>query len=227
MGAQASMLPPASRTACRGIQPVSAVAEPLSSRAERKAWLRKGWSGPTQASHAAGSSWAMPWTSLRLSSVLGVQSGKLKDRFDLDGSIERQARATDGKPRMAPRLCHGAHHKVGGAVDDLGLIRELGRAADEAAELQAAREAGEVAFAGGPRLRQQVERAQARRGLALLDADVTAELTDHGHAPALQRQLPRDEEQPAADGVRDVVGGGGRRVGEAEAGPPQAVLRCG
>ena len=43
-----------------GCQPVSAVALPDSSSAERKAWLRKGLSVPAQASHSAASNAATP-----------------------------------------------------------------------------------------------------------------------------------------------------------------------
>ena len=64
VGAQASSRPSCSSVRWTGSQPVSALAEPLSSSAARKAWRANGWSGPTQASHASGSIWPMPWTSL-------------------------------------------------------------------------------------------------------------------------------------------------------------------
>ena len=197
IGAQPSSRPPASTTTCSGSQPVSRQAEPLASSGSRKAWLRNGWSAPAQASQSAASSCSMPWTSLTSSvpdAAAPSGSGELKDRLDLDRSIARQARATDSKARMTPGLAHRLNHQIGGAVDDLGMIAEVGRAGDEAAELQAAAELAQIAAAGGLGLGQKVERAEPRRLLTLRDADLGADLAGDRHPALAERQLAGHEQ---------------------------------
>src|SRR5918994_6515308 len=101
----------------------------------------------------------MPWTSLTASVpplAAPAGSGKLKDRLDLDRSMARQAWATDRKAGMMPGLPHRQDDQIGRAVDDLRMLGELRRAADEAAELEAAAEPVEIAVAGGIGLGEEV-----------------------------------------------------------------------
>ena len=69
---------------------------------------------------------------------------------------------------MSPGLAESLDHQIRCAVDHRRVLGEGGRAADEAAELQAAREPAEIAAAGGLGLGQDVEGAKPRRLLALL-----------------------------------------------------------
>ena len=74
-----------------------------------------------------------------------------------------------------PGLAQHGDHQVRGTVDHLGVVGEIRRAGDEAAEPQAGGDPIEIA-AGGLDLGQDVDRAQPGRGLAVLEADAAAEL---------------------------------------------------
>ena len=96
-------------------------------------------------------------------------------------------------------------YQVRGAVDHLRLAGEVGRAIDEAAELDAARHSVEVAAAGRLDLGDDVERHPARRRLAFRHAEVAADLADIGELAVPKRHLPGDEHQVGGNHVRQVV----------------------
>src|SRR5580765_1263577 len=52
-------------------------------------------------------------------------------RINLDGSAQRQAGAADGDAGMAPLVAKHVDHEIGGAVNDLGMIGEVGSRIDE------------------------------------------------------------------------------------------------
>lgn len=112
---------------------------------------------------------------------------------------------------MLAAVAEDVDDQVAGAVDDLGLVGEVRRRVDEAAELDAARHPVEVAAAGRLELGQDVDRDDARTGLAVLDGEGVAQLADMAQLAVLVRHLPGDEDQVAGHDPRHIVGrrGGG------------------
>src|SRR5258708_14991641 len=174
-------LPPSSSSArCCGSQPVSAVAEPEASSASRKACDRKGLSAPAHASHAAAGISASRATILTVTpsppSMALIRSAHLEDRVDLDGNAAPQRVDAHRRARMAARVAQHLNHQVGGAVGDLRLLGEVGHAIDEGAQPHAAQDAVEIAAECGFCLGQDIEPAQPRCFLSVLEADLAAEL---------------------------------------------------
>src|SRR5205823_13279074 len=62
-------------------------------------------------------------------------SRDFENRFDFDRDIARQRRCAYRCPGMPPRLAEDLHEKIGGAVDDLGMLRESGPGIDETGDL--------------------------------------------------------------------------------------------
>ena len=81
----------------------------------------------------------------------------------------------DGGTGVPALVAEHRDHEVGGAVHHLGPVEEVRLGIDEAAEPDHADDLVEVAERR-LELRQQVDRAGARGGLALLDGDAAAEL---------------------------------------------------
>src|SRR3954454_9390569 len=102
-------------------------------------------------------------------------SGNLEHALDLDRRIGRQRGHADRGAGMAALVAEGCNHQVGGAVQHLRPIEEIGRGVDEAAEPHHANHLVEVAERGLD-LREQVDPAGPRGGVALLDGDAGAEL---------------------------------------------------
>ncbi len=102
--------------------------------------------------------------------------------------------------------------QVGDAVDDLGLLGEVRRRVDEAAELDHPGHPVEVAAEGLLDLGDDVDAAEPGRGLAVLDAEVAADLADVLELAALDRHLPGDEDEVAGHHIGHVVGHRRRRL---------------
>src|SRR5690606_3963011 len=72
--------------------------------------------------------------SVRKANRSGVRPDK-DDRIDLDGGIERQHRHAHRAARMAARIAKDIDHQFRRAIGDFRLVAEVGRAADEDAQL--------------------------------------------------------------------------------------------
>src|SRR5258708_9210245 len=60
-----------------------------------------------------------------------LSSRDLENRFDFDCDVARQRRGSHGRPRVPSRLAEHLDKKIGGAVDDFGMLRESRRGIDE------------------------------------------------------------------------------------------------
>src|SRR5439155_1470560 len=141
----------------------------------------------TAASAAAGMFSMMPraascrprWATGRAVSQAGARtrrpSGYLEHAFNLDGRVGRQRGDADRGAGMAALVAEGCDHQVGRAIEHLGPVEEIRRGIDEAAEPHHAHHLVEIAERGLD-LRQQIDRAAARRRVALLDGDARAKL---------------------------------------------------
>ena len=72
----------------------------------------------------------------------------LEDRVDFDREAKGERRRANGEAGVAPTITEHRDHKVGCAVDDLGMIREIGGAIDEPAQLYALNHASQIAATG-------------------------------------------------------------------------------
>src|SRR4029077_6554544 len=161
---------------CCGAQPLRALHEPLSSSAFRKTCDTVGVKSPAAAIQDAGASSASAPCTRRVivspvSFIVLAVSAELKGRFDFDRDAARQRAGPDRGPGMPAGIAEHLDHQIGGAVDDLRHVGEIGCAVDEPAEPQAAADAVEIAAGGDAQMRDDVEGAEARRLLPVGDAD--------------------------------------------------------
>src|SRR4029079_7553613 len=138
-----------------------------------------------------------------------------KNGIDLDGRVERQARAAYRDARMAPLLPEHFDDQLGGAVDDFGMVDIALDGVHIAVKTQALDDAIEVAE-GGFRLGENIERAQPRRILPLFEIEVGAKRPGHGHATALEGQLSRYVKQAVEVKIGHVIGHGRGDLGQYE-----------
>ena len=96
-------------------------------------------------------------------------------RIDLDGSAQRQAGAADGDAGMAPLSPKTSTIRFGGAVDDLGMVGEIGAELTKPLRRRQLHDAVEIAQ-GGLGLRQDIEQRRACRFLALSQIKIGAKL---------------------------------------------------
>src|SRR5882762_9811117 len=167
----------------------------------------------TAASAAAGMFSMMPrlascrprWATGRAVSQSGARtlecsaiSGDFEQSLDLDGRVRRQRGDAHGGAGMAALVAERQHHQIGGAIQHFRSVEKIRRRIDEAAEPDHAHDLVEVA---GRRLdlRQQVDGAAARGGVALLDGHAGAEL-------ALGDQLTFRVEADLAGNEQQVTG---------------------
>src|SRR5215472_15062925 len=103
---------------------------------------------------------------------------------------------------MLAGIAEDLDHQVGDAIGNLRLIGEIRHRIDEDIELDAALDAVEIAAQRRLDLGQDVETADPRRLLALLDAVFLAELADELEFAVPDRHLPpwaaRSSSPPAA-----------------------------
>src|SRR5690606_29135544 len=140
----------------------------------------------------------------------------LDDRVRLDGDAGGEAVDADGGAGVAALVAEHLDHQVRAAVDDGGDGLEVAGGLDEAAQLDDADDALEVAVEGGRHLGEQVDAAHAGGGLGLLGRDVGA---DRALDPArgVVRQLAGDVEQVPAAHEGHVVGHGRGGGGQLDA----------
>src|SRR5690349_98737 len=104
----------------------------------------------------------------RAVSQFGVRkSGHLEQAFDLDRGIRRQRGDADGGAGVAALVAENLHHQIGGAVQYLRPVDEVGCRIDEAAEPHHAHHLVEIAERSLD-LRQQIDRTTARCRRTLL-----------------------------------------------------------
>src|SRR2546421_2613064 len=94
-------------------------------------------------------------------------SADLKGRFYFDGDAARQRAGPDGGAGMTAGIAEHLDHQIGGAVDHLRHVGEIGGAVDEAAEPQTAAYAVEIAAGRDLQVRDDVEGAETRRLLSV------------------------------------------------------------
>src|SRR6202022_4301055 len=99
----------------------------------------------------------------------------LEDSLDLHRRVRRKRSNADGGARMAALVAERRDHQVGCAVQHLRPVEKIRGGIDEAAEPDHADHLVEVAERGLD-LRQQVDGAAPRRGVALLYGDAGAKL---------------------------------------------------
>src|SRR5689334_16787716 len=166
------------------------------------------------------------WATGRAVSQAGARigSGHLEDGLDLDRRIGWQRGHADGGAGMTTLVAEGCDHQVGGAVQHLWPVEEIGRGIDETAEPDHPGDLVEIAERR-LHLRQQIHRATLGRGIALLDGDAGAELT-LGDQPAvgIHADLARYEQQIARAHEGHIIRDGASRFGESDAFRRQFLL---
>src|SRR5712691_12783817 len=165
---------------------------------------------PAQASQASGATSLIALCTERVmvsppSFIAGACSADLEDGFDLDRDAAGQAARPDRGAGMAAAIAKHCDHQVGGAVDHLRHVGELRGAVDKPADSQAAAHAVEIAAAGDPQMRQDVERAEPRCLPPVGDADSGAELPDKAKLAIPLADLTRDEDEIAGNRERNVI----------------------
>ena len=99
-------------------------------------------------------------------------SGNLKYSIDFHRDIARQRRRANRGARMAADVAENFNHQVGGAINNLRLLPEVRYTIDKAGEAHASNHAVKIAIQGRSNLGKNIESAQARRLLALLDCHI-------------------------------------------------------
>ncbi len=116
-------------------------------------------------------------------------------------------------------------HQVGGAVDGLRDLDEIGCDVDVAAQAHDLGDAVEIAVEGGAGVGEDVERRQPRGGLRVLEIELAADLADIADLAVPARQLPGYEQEAARDlGHLDACRARPRRRGERDAELAQAFV---
>src|SRR5438067_5937499 len=102
--------------------------------------------------------------------IRGAPLGNLEHSLDLHRRIGRKRSDADRGARMSALVAERGDHQVGCAVQHLWSFEKVGGGIDETAEPDHAYHLIEIAERGLD-LRQQVDTATARRGVALFHAD--------------------------------------------------------
>ena len=89
-----------------------------------------------------------------------------ENRIDLDGGVERQARAADGDAGVQPLVAEDFDHQLRGGIEHLGMVGKAGSGTDEAVQAQQLHDAVEIAQRRLG-LGQDVDGAEPRRLLPL------------------------------------------------------------
>src|SRR3954454_14801596 len=127
-----------------------------------------------------------------------ARSGDLEYALDLDRGVGRQRGHADRGAGMTALVAESCDHQVGRAVQYFRSVEEIGCGIDETAEPDHAHHLVEIAERRLD-LRQQIDGAAARRGVALCDRDAGAEL-------AFGDQLALGIETDLAGDVKQVAG---------------------
>src|SRR6266567_2468423 len=122
---------------------------------------------------------------------LALSSRDFENRFDFDRDVARQRRGSHGSPRVPSRLAEYLDKKIGGAVDDFGMLRESRRGIDETGDLDHALDPVEVTVQRHGRLRNDIEAGKPRRAPRILEIDIRAHDTHIFKALSAQGDLAR------------------------------------
>src|SRR5206468_4149680 len=118
---------------------------------------------------------------------------------------------------MTAGIAEHLDHQIGGAVDHLRHVGEIGGAVDEPAEPQTAAYAVEIAAGRDLQVRDDVEGAETRRLLSVGDADRGAELASKAALAIPLADLAGDENEIARHRERHVIGEGRGRLRQFDA----------
>src|SRR5690242_20110871 len=106
---------------------------------------------------------------------------------------------------MAAGITEHLDKQIGAAVDDLGRIVEVRRCIDHAQELDdevdSVERAERIAHGG-----KQAQSDQTRTPIALVDADIDAELASELFAIGVARPLPGEIKNVSGEPVRQIIG---------------------
>src|SRR5271168_440803 len=142
------------------------------------------------------------WATGRAVSHSGARTRRLCLRdfeypFDLDRGVRRQRRDADRGTGMAALVAESRDHQVGSAVEYLRSVQEIRCRIDETAESNHPHHLVEVAERPLD-LRQKVDGAAARGGVALFDADTGAKFAFGDQlAVRAEADLARNKQQIA------------------------------
>src|SRR5262249_21328441 len=118
----------------------------------------------------------------------------LRNDAKLDGSIERHLVDAQCGPRMSPAQAEDPVDQVGGPVEHRRGLGEAGRRVNVALDTDQLPDTLEVARRC-LELSNGVDRADPGRLVALVDTEVSAELTGVGELALLPGELTRGEDQ--------------------------------
>src|ERR1700756_1134917 len=128
-----------------------------------------------------------------------------EDSFSLDCRVGWKHGDADSGAGMAPLVAEGRYHQVGGAVQHFRSIQKIRGRIDETTEPDHADHLVEIAERGLD-LRQQVDGATARRGIALLDGNPGAKFALGDQlAVRSDANLARHKQQVAGAHETDVI----------------------
>ena len=136
----------------------------------------------------------------------------LEDAFHFDGGAQRQGRCADCRSGVSAGIAEDLDQKVGGAVDDLRRVLEIGRTGDKAEKLDGAHDTVQVAVTGIAQLGNQIKPAKAGCLIAFFNAEGVAEMTDKLGLSVGKRGLPGNEHQISRDDEGNIIGDGCRAL---------------
>lgn len=73
---------------------------------------------------------------------------QFEDGLDFDCNAEGQGDRRDGRAGMASRIAQNRNHQIRGAIDDFGLVGEIGRRIDKADQFHQSRNFGQIPCRG-------------------------------------------------------------------------------
>ena len=144
----------------------------------------------------------------------GAVQAAIAGKFSIEVDIQLSA---DGGAGVAALVTEGGNHQVGGTVEHLRPVQEVGCRVDEAAEAHHAHDLVEVAERRLD-LGQQVDGTAARRRGTVLDRNAGTELALGDQlAGGVETDLAGDEQQVTGAHERHVIGDRGRGLVQLDA----------
>src|ERR1700730_12198334 len=135
-----------------------------------------------------------------------ASSCDLENPINFDGCVAGQHGDAHGRARVASFISEHSDHEIGCPIHDLRPLQKGGVRIDEAAQTNNARHPVKIADRGFD-LGQHVDRAGARRFLALVRGNSSPKLTfRNGLAACIKADLSRNEQQGADTNEGNIVG---------------------
>ncbi len=152
----------------------------------------------------------------------------LEHGIDLDGDVVVKGWNGNGCAGVSTGLAEECDEKIGRAVDDKRLLREVRGGVDVATDPYAPDDTVEITDESAADVREEIERTETSGLLALLDRDVAPELSDDSGSAITKWELAAEVEKGANPNMRHVVGAGdgGRGESESEGAKPRFDLVC-